>query len=95
MRIKDCRYRVVYSRSEELLRFTNLTTVLRPTLQPPSLPIVLLSFPRLLSCLRLNFFLLFSFSLLSFSKKIASLPTIIYFPLFPFDAQLFFIPISR
>lgn len=29
MRIKDCRYRVVCSRSEELLRFTNLTTVLR------------------------------------------------------------------
>lgn len=29
MRIKDCRYRVVCSRSEEILRFTNLTTVLR------------------------------------------------------------------
>lgn len=36
MRIKDCRYRVVCSRSEELLRFANLTTVLRSsrTLEP-------------------------------------------------------------
>lgn len=36
MRIKDCRYRVVCSRSEELLRFTNLTTVLRPSPTHPT-----------------------------------------------------------
>lgn len=51
MRIKDCRYRVVCSRSEEILRFTNLTTVLRfslihqlPIFDDGSLPSSFVSF---------------------------------------------------
>lgn len=101
MRIKDCRYRVVCSRSEELLRFTNLTTVLRPSpTHPTNRRFRSSSFPSLVFFLlgSISFFLSF-FLFLHFRKNRIAFHFHDHFSPNPFRSMCkvdyFFIPIRR